>query len=52
MGCSSPIIMHVRPQHFVEKTFTDGSETAKNVKVFRYTVLCILYSWREDIHVR
>ena len=30
-----PIIMQVRAQNFVEKTLTDGSETAKNaMKVF------------------
>ena len=28
-----PIIMWVWPQNFAEKTVTDGSETAKNVKV-------------------
>ena len=34
MDCSGPIIMWVLPQNFADKTFTDGSETAKNVKVF------------------
>ena len=34
MDCSGPIIMWVRPQNFAEKTFTDGSETAKDAKVF------------------
>ena len=29
-----PIIMYVWPQNFAEKTLTDGSETAKNEKVF------------------
>ena len=33
-----PIIMWAWPQTFAEKTFTDGSETAKNARVFRYTV--------------
>ena len=32
--CSGPVIMWVWPQNFAEKTFTDGSETAKNVNVF------------------
>ena len=45
MDCSGPIIMYVRvrPQHFVEKAFTDGSEPRKTrqfspSKVFYYTV--------------
>ena len=31
--------MQVRPQNFEEKTFMDGSETAKNAKAFCYMVL-------------
>ena len=34
MDCSGLIIMWVWPQNFAEKTLTDGSETAKNAKVF------------------
>ena len=33
-----PIIMWVWPQNVAEKTFTDGSDTAKNTKVFQCTV--------------
>ena len=36
--CSGLIIMWVWLQNFAEKTFTDGSETVKNAKVFRYVV--------------
>ena len=34
--CSTPIILWVRPQSFADKTFTDGSETARNATVFSF----------------
>ena len=44
--CSGLIIMWVWLQNFAEKTFTDGSETVKNAKVFRYVVYqCSDYHW-------
>ena len=45
MDYSGPIFMQVRPQNFAEKTFTDGSETTKNTKVFSLKIFLLYNSY-------